>query len=302
MLSGSIDIRHLESFLAVAQHRSFGKAAEAVGYTQSAVSQQIAVLERATGTPVFERPGGPRPVTITEAGRILERHARTIIDRLHQADQELSDFRDGTRGHLALGSFQSTSVQVLPAVVRALHAEFPHLELDLYESDDARDLVERLERRELDVSFMDDDSYEHHFDEIILFQDPYVAVVPRDHPTDGAIQLSDLAGTAMIGQKPTDACQRRVDAGLTARGITADYVFRSGDNAAVQAMVRAKHGIAILPRLATDPNDPDISIRELEPPLAPRRVGLIWRDDPSTPPAVHRFVELVRDLFADHEF
>ena len=84
-----IEVRHLQALVAVAEAGTFGKAAEALGYTQSAVSQQIAALERATGTPVFDRPGGPRPVRLTAAGEVLLEHARTVLATLRMAEADI---------------------------------------------------------------------------------------------------------------------------------------------------------------------------------------------------------------------
>ena len=80
-------MRHLAALEAVETEGSFGRAANKLGYTQSAVSQQIATLERIVGEKLIERPGGPRPVTLTEAGRLLLRHARAIVARLQAAQR-----------------------------------------------------------------------------------------------------------------------------------------------------------------------------------------------------------------------
>src|SRR6476661_10494388 len=77
-----IELRHLVALQAIAEHGSFGRAAKALGYTQSAISQQMAALERAVGEKLIERPGGPRPVSLTEAGQLLLRHADSIVARL----------------------------------------------------------------------------------------------------------------------------------------------------------------------------------------------------------------------------
>ena len=84
-LAGSwsaLELRHLQALLAVTDEGTFSRAAGRLGYTQSAVSQQISALERMVGAPVFDRPGGPRPVELTEAGRVLVDHARGVLNRL----------------------------------------------------------------------------------------------------------------------------------------------------------------------------------------------------------------------------
>src|SRR5260221_8750823 len=85
-----IELRHLAAIDAVETEGSFGRAAIKLGYTQSAISQQIATLERIVGEQLIERPGGPRPVSLTEAGHLLLRHARAIVSRLQAAQADLA--------------------------------------------------------------------------------------------------------------------------------------------------------------------------------------------------------------------
>src|SRR3954452_13819963 len=102
-----VEIRHLAALQAIAAERSFGRAARRLGYTQSAISQQIATLERIVGEQLIDRPGGPRPVALTEAGRLLLRHARAIVARLQAAQADLSALSAGEAGSLKVGVFQS---------------------------------------------------------------------------------------------------------------------------------------------------------------------------------------------------
>src|SRR5215208_7063252 len=96
----AVELRHLLALQAIAEHRSFGRAAVALGYTQSAISQQIAALERAVGERLVERPGGPRPVSLTEAGQLLLRHAEAIVARMQAAAADLAAYSDGEAGTL----------------------------------------------------------------------------------------------------------------------------------------------------------------------------------------------------------
>src|SRR5271170_5530703 len=101
-----VEMRHLAALEAVETEGSFGRAAIKLGYTQSAVSQQIATLERIVGEKLIERPGGPRPVALTEAGRLLLRHARAIVARLQAARADLGALAAGEAGSLHVGIFQ----------------------------------------------------------------------------------------------------------------------------------------------------------------------------------------------------
>ena len=106
-----VEFRHLKALRAVAEEGSFVGAADVLGFSQAAISQQIAGLEKAVGQSLFDRPGGPKPVTLTPAGRLLLTHADAMVDRLTVAERELSDLATGTAGRLIIGTYQSVSVQ-----------------------------------------------------------------------------------------------------------------------------------------------------------------------------------------------
>lgn len=296
MRTDALEIKQLMTFLAVSEARSFGKAAEYLGYTQSAVSQQIAGLERTLGMPVFHRPGGPKPIELTRAGEMLEMHARAIVEQVHNAALDLDGLRDGTRGRLSIGSFQSVSVRVLPGIAKQLAVERPELDLRLVEVDDPPTVIGLLERRELDAAFLVGGLIDHPFEEVELFQDPFVAVAARSDPPPSPTPLRLLGELPLIGNRTDDMCQRRIDAGLQAHGLSLGYVFRSSDNGAVQAMARAGRGVAVMPRLAVDFNDPDVVVTELDPPIPPRSITFVWRSGPDMSPAVERFLELAIEV------
>src|SRR3954468_20756391 len=130
-----VELRHLIALRAVAEARSFGRAAEQLGYTQSGVTQKIAALGRMVGEPLFERPGGPKPVEITRAGEVLLAHADAILERVRAAEADLAGYRAGRVGRVSIGTFQSVSVEVLPHVIQRLRADRPGLEINLVEQD-----------------------------------------------------------------------------------------------------------------------------------------------------------------------
>src|SRR5688572_2813797 len=105
-----LEVRHLLALTTVSREGTFARAAERLGYTQSAVSQQIAALERIVGGSVFDRPGGPRPVELTTLGELLLRHADDVLSHLGSLADELDRYRSGEVGRLDIGTFQSVSV------------------------------------------------------------------------------------------------------------------------------------------------------------------------------------------------
>ena len=146
MWERELELKHLVALQAVAAERSFGRAAERLGYTQSAISQQIAGLERVVGEPVFDRPGEPRPVELTPVGQVVLDHAEQVFRRLAQAEEEVARLKAGDGGRLVIGTFQSVSVKVLPDVIRVLKAERPQLDIRLFEADDHDTIVGRCWR------------------------------------------------------------------------------------------------------------------------------------------------------------
>ena len=112
---------------------SFSRAAERLGYAQSAVSQQIAALERAVGLKLVERPGGPRPVSLTEAGEIVLRHADRLLARLGALRADLDQLVAGESGTIRVGTFQSAGARILPGVVREFRARWPEVRVEIRE-------------------------------------------------------------------------------------------------------------------------------------------------------------------------
>src|SRR5215208_2866572 len=120
-----IEVRHLAALNAVAEEGTFRGAATRLGYTQSAISQQIATLERLVGVKLIERPGGPRAVSLTEAGRLVLRHAGAIIARLKAAQADVAALVEGGAGTLRVGTFQSVGARILPELLRRFREEWP---------------------------------------------------------------------------------------------------------------------------------------------------------------------------------
>jgi DNA-binding transcriptional LysR family regulator len=173
-----VELRHLAALEAVARTRSFGKAARDLGYTQSAVSQQIAQLERSVGQRLVERPGGPRPVDLTDAGRLLLRHADAIVAQLDAAQADMAALAEGAAGPLRVGIYQSVGARILPALLRRFREEYPRVEVSIREETDAADLLRLLEHGELDLTFADLPLPEGPFETEEVLSDPYVLLVP----------------------------------------------------------------------------------------------------------------------------
>lgn len=292
-----VEVRQLRALQAVAEEGSFGRAAERLGFTQSAISQQIAGLERAVGDKVFDRPGGPKRVELTPTGAIVLDYAVKLFEQMNVAEDGLRSLRAGEVGRLVVGSFQSISVNVLPEVVGRMRVERPGLSVRCVEDDENDILVARLLADELDLTFLIGDPEDDAIETTTLLIDPFVLV----SPASADARISDpalLGGVAMIGQSPC-ACQLSIDDALRDLGVTPDYVFRTNDNAAVQAMVRAGMGYAILPHLAVDPTDTGVVIEMMASGIPPRVLVLARRRGRTLPPAAERFIELAEAVCRD---
>jgi DNA-binding transcriptional LysR family regulator len=297
-----VELRHLAALQAIADEGSFGRAALRLGYTQSAVSQQIAMLERIVGERLLERPGGPRPVSLTEAGRLLLRHAEAIVARLEAAQADLAALSAGEAGSLRVGTYQSVGQRILPKLLRRFARAWPKVELRLTENTD-NELVAMIERGDLDLAFADFRLWEGPFEWVDLLQDSHVLLVQAGSPLASrgkAPTLSEIAEQPLIGSRQCRSSDL-LESHLRAGGVALEFVFRSDDNGTVQGMVSAGLGVAVVPRLAVDFNDRSCHVIPLDGVVPPRRIGLVWHEDRYRSPAARAFVELAQDVCAEFQ-
>lgn len=296
-----VELRHLAALEAVARTGTFGRAAQSLGYTQSAVSQQIQTLERLVGERLVDRPGGPRPVSLTEAGEVLLRHAAAITARLKAAQADMHALRAGELGTLRVGVYQSVGARVLPALMRRFVTEWPGVDLSLVEvnSESEEEITGRIERGELDLAFWIYPLPEGPLEGVVLLADPFVAVVAEDSPLAAAdrVSLEDLEGLPLIGNQ---VCRTTglVDDALRTRGIDVHWAFRSDDNGTVQNLAASGLGAAVVARLAVVEGDERVRVLELDPPLDARRIGIAWHRDRHRSAAARAFVELAQEVCA----
>jgi molybdate transport repressor ModE-like protein len=293
-----VELRHLVALDAVARHRSFGRAARELGYTQSAVSQQIAQLERVIGQKLVERPGGPRRVDLTDAGRLLLRHADAIVAQLDAAQADMAALAEGAAGPLRVGIYQSVGARILPALLRRFRQSWPRVEVNVREETDAADLLRLLEHGELDLTFADLPVREGPFEWAELLQDPYVLLVSARSELaelEAAPPLRDVAKLPLIGRRSTDEPDRF----LAGRVPDVNVVFRTDDNGTLAAFVAEGLGAAIEPRLVVDPRDRDVRMLPFGSRIPPRTLVLAWHHDRYRSQAAQAFVELAQELAAE---
>lgn len=298
-----IELRHLLALQAVAEEGSFGRAAQSLGYTQSAISQQIAALERIVGQQLIDRPGGPRPVTLTEAGSLLLAHTKGINARLAAAQADLEAYGNGDSGPLRIGTYQSVGARILPTLLRTFRADWPKVDIRLVESTDDRELLELVERGEVDVTFCVFPLEPGPFESLELMRDPYVLVVPVDSPLAGRDKpptLREVLDLPLISYRSCRTTQR-VEERLRLAGREPEVVFRSDDNGTVQALVAAGVGVALVPRLTVDPADESITVIDLGDRVPPRIIGVAWHADRQLTPAARMFTQVAEAVCRSRE-
>jgi DNA-binding transcriptional LysR family regulator len=296
-----LEMRHLLALVAVVKTGTFSGAAEQLGYTQSAVSQQVATLERMVGTPLFERPGGPRPVRLTTAGEILLTHARAVLARVNSAATDLRALALGEQGELRVGTLPSVGTKILPRLLANFRAEWPGIEIVLRESRDCTELIHAVETADIDVTFVDIGPYETGSLEVhALLDDPMVFLAPAGAPEAGqrAVSIADIAHLPMIGTRNV-GCRQIIDDAFRQAPVSPTYVFRSDDNPTIQGLIGSGLAYAVLPLLTVDENDPNVALIPIRPEPSPRRLGIAWHPERRPPPALFPFVEAAAEICRD---
>lgn len=294
-----IEVRHLAALQALAEEASFHGAARRLGYSQPAVSQQLAALERIVGKKLVNRPRVSRPLTLTDAGQRLLACARAIQASLAVAEAELLAAADG--GPLRIGAYQTIAAHLLPHVFRELADKTPSVRLLLTETPEDVRLARLLEQGELDLAFVDLPlRLPRDFATESLATDDYVLVVPRNSPwalRSEPVGLSELGEFELIGFKSSGSTHRVV-AHLRERGVEPRFALRSDDNSVVQGFVAAGFGAALIPSLAARLWGNEFAVLKIGSPLPPRVIGLAWLRDLSTVPAARVFVVTTRKVVA----
>lgn len=284
-----IEVRHLAALQALAEEASFHGAARRLGYSQPAVSQQLATLERIVGTQLVNRPRVSQPLTLTDAGERLLVHARAVQMSLATAQSELGTGRVQVR----VGTYQTVSSLLLPHVVRELERRAPDVEIVLDDRPVDTVLVQALERGEIDTCFVDLPlRVGGNLQTQALAADEYVLVLPRNGrcPPGEPLHPVDLRGLNLIGFKSSGSTQRVIDQ-LRTDGIEPHFVVRSDDNNVVQGFVAAGFGAALIPRLTAELLSGTFDVRPFEPALPPRIIALAWKQDLDASRALRTFVE-----------
>ena len=271
-----LQLSRLRVFVEVAKHGSFSAAADALSYTQSAVSQQIAALEAETGVTLIERL--PRGVRLTTAGAALLTHADGILGRLAAAEAEMEAIAGVRGGQLRVASFPTAGATLMPLAIAMFRAQHPEVELTLAEGE-PEEIAPRLFAGEFDLALLFE--FEGTSDSLVtdlirqpLFEDPMFLALPADHAlaTRRTLRLGDLRAEAWVQTSSSSACARHVVRCCHVAGFEPIVSFESDDYQTVQGLVAAGVGVALIPKLAVASAREDIAIRALSPSSPVRNV------------------------------
>ena len=293
---GALAMRHLVAFETVAEERSFTRAARRLGYTQSAVSHQMATLERLVGKQLIERPRGTEAAHLTEAGEVLHRHAQALISRVKLAYDDLDGLAEGVGGTFRFGTYQSMSTSILPHVLRPFSEQFPRVRVHLTESIDDLSLIRDLEDGKLDASFVTLPLPECSLAAVEILRDRYVLLVAPDSPfadRTTAPSLGEIAQLPLIAWRSWLG----VEDTMRERGYELNVIMRSDDSDTVRSLVGAGVGAAIVPRLIVDPGGSLVPL-ELDDVFGERILALAWHPERRRTPVLDAFTQLVQDVCA----
>jgi len=292
-----VDIKRLRIFLAVAQSGSFTRAAERVFLSQSAVSQQMALLEAEVRGRLFDR--GARGVRLTRAGADFARQAQRVVDEMSRLEAMVGALGDAPR-ELRVGAFPSAGIELLPKALKAFRARRPDIRVAL-RTVNPEAAVRALTAGEVDALLLFD--YSHlprdlgsAVDRLHLFDDPLLALLPKAHPAAGrdAIDLIELAHDKWVFHRPFAPYQDVYPDICRLAGFEPDVLFYAEDVQTIRGLVAEEMCVSIAPRLSALPNGEGLVLRPIATPAIVRRISVLTMPQAGQEPAVAAFVEDLR--------
>jgi molybdate transport repressor ModE-like protein len=300
-----LDVRRLRVLQEVARQGSFSAAADALSFTQSAVSQQIAALEKETGATLLQR--GPGGVRLTDAGRALVSHTDTILAQLADAERELAAIAGLRGGRVRLASFPSAGATLVTEAVSRFKEHHPEVELSLSEGEPDV-TVPALRRGDFDLAVAFDyrpdreaSELREGLDCIPLLDDPVRVVLPADHPLAGrkAIRLEQLAEESWVGGCLDGVCHQMVVSWCGKAGFQPKIVFESDDHNVQMGLVAAGVGVTLLPELALRILPPGVETRPVARSQPWRKIFAAVPSDAYRSPATDAMIDVLKSVSRD---
>lgn len=304
-----LDVKQLKVLKAVSEHGSFSAAAEALSYTQPAISQQIASLEKQANAQLVDR--GSRGVRLTDAGRALVEHAEVVLARLAAAEAELEAIAGVRGGRVRLSSFPTAGASLLPPAVALFTRRHPEVELSFVEKE-PEEAVQMLRSAELEVAiaFEYRDLSQPEFDRLYegielrhLLDDPMFLAMPRDHPVarKPRARLEDVAEDIWIQNDTRGPCGRLHLAACAGAGFEPKIGYVSDDYNVVQGLIAAGVGVSLLPALALTNLREDIAVRSLGRRAPARKIASAVLAGRYRSPATDAMLDILDEVAAGFE-
>lgn len=291
-----LDPHRLTVFRSVVASGSVQAAADNLGLTSSAVSQHLAALQRETGLTLFQRSG--RGIVPTEAALVLDAQSDEAMSQWSRLEHVVSDLRDGRSGRLSIGYFASAGSAWMPSLVRRLTTEFPDLVLELR----LNEVEQRGPRPDLDLAIDPPDTpLPAGLRRVDLTDDPFVAVLPRDHPLAGETQiaLTDLRGETWVSSDyPHAVGHRLLVAACAAVGLRPRFTVQAQDHHTAIGFVAAGVGVSVMPGLAARGLPPSVVRVDLAPPAPVRHLSAVVRQLGASSAPAERAVQLLEELIS----
>ena len=298
-----LDVRRLSVLVTILDSGSLTAAAKTLGYSTSALSQQLQRLEQEVGQPLVRRQ--PRGVVPTEAGALLAGHARYILRRLRAAESELGELAGLRRGRIAVGTFPTIGSTLMPVAISRFRRDFPQVRLDVH-SARFEELVASLLENSIGLSLLWDYEW-NRIDEpdlsvTPLFEDPTVLVVSEDHRLGRArhASMSMLRHEEWIVRKRDHPVAEVLERSSRAAGFTPAIAFEANDYQEALAMVSVGLGVALAPRTAVQSARPDVRIVSLGQEAPSRRIVVAHRSDRVRPPGERAMHQILVEVAREH--
>ncbi|HEY4824267.1 MAG TPA: LysR substrate-binding domain-containing protein [Solirubrobacteraceae bacterium] len=295
-----LNLGRLQVLVEVVSRGSFSAAAQALSYTQSAVSQSIARLEGETGAMLVVR--DRRGVRPTAAGATLVAHAEMIFAQVQAAEAELEAVLGVRAGRLRLASFPSAGATLVPLAVARFREAHPQVALTLAEGEPEQ-IAPRLRAGEFDLALLFEfpgvrERPGAGLHSATLLEDPMHVALPADHPlvSKPAISLGDLGDQHWVQTSAESACARHVVRSCLAAGFEPYVAFESDDYDVVQGLVAAGVGVALIPRLALTNVHPGVVVRALAPRSPARKVTVATMSGAGVAPAASAMVAVLSEV------
>jgi LysR family transcriptional regulator, transcription activator of glutamate synthase operon len=289
-----MDVRQLKCVEAVARHRHFTRAAEELHVAQSALSHQVARLEKELGVALFERTS--RRVTPTEAGLAIAARARRVLAELDGAREEVDQLRGALRGRIWVGALVRAGDIDVPGLLARFSREHPGIEVGLREGL-ADDMLGYLADDEIDAAFclLAREPAPEFASEQLGLDEAVVAFSPGSTPHNGPVGIAELAGRTIVGPRRGSAVTSVLEERFAQARTPLRLALESGDPFLLRSLAARGFAAAIVPRSLTELDGPLVEVRRLDPP-ASLTVALVWRRERHASPAARTFIDFVRSV------